>query len=347
MVVAGVVVALASLGRWVDLQAAQQRVVLVRVREATTNVPIANADVANAITGVHRLSDERGEARIPMTDTVGILVRVRQIGFTPVERRVLHRASGADTLDVTMSRNSVTLPATVARAPSSCAAPGDSATRELSLLALDQLRLAAEHYEEFTRAYPFRVYTHTRSVPVPRDGKRMKTQDSETKVDADAWGDPYEPGQVLHPGFHTFSVSILFVATLADSAFWNRHCLVARRVETLQGHRVLPLEFTPAPWHREADWAGTAWLDSATSALRRVDFRLTGLEEHAQPRRLEGYMTFSSPSPYIALPDSIVAGWWKQDPTDSGDWGLPNVVQLVHVTKVEYLKRAPPDSAKR
>ena len=321
--------------------AAVPRILLVHVRDASSGQPIANADVANAITGVHRLSDERGEARLPMADTGSIVVRVRQIGYSPSERRVLATAGIADTVTIALTRNAVTLPATVARAPSSCALAGDSSSRDLSLLALDQLRLAAEHYEDFKRAYPFRVFTHTRSVPVPRDRKRLKIQEGDAWVDADDWGDRYEPGGILHRGFGNFSVSILFLATLSDSAFWNRHCLVAKRVETLRDRRVVPLEFTPAPWHAEPDWAGIAWLDSATSALHRLDFHLANLGEDSQPRRLEGYMTFSSPAPYIALPDSIVAGWWKQAPTEAGDWGLPNVVQLVHVTKVEYLKGAP------
>lgn len=321
--------------------AAVPRILLVHVRDAASGRPIANADVATDYGGTHRLSDERGDARVSIADTGVTVLRARQIGYAPAERRVVASAGSTDTITIAMTRNSVILPASVARAPSSCALAGDSSSRDLSLLALDQLRLAAEHYDDFKRAYPFRVFTHTRSVPVPRGGRRLKIQEHDALVNADDWGDRYEPGGILHRGFGNFSVSILFLATLSDSAFWNRHCLVAKRIETLRGRRVVPLEFTPAPWHAEPDWAGIAWLDSATSALHRLDFHLANLGEDSQPRRLEGYMTFSSPAPYIALPDSIVAGWWKQAPTEAGDWGLPNVVQLVHVTKVEYLKGAP------
>jgi hypothetical protein len=156
------------------------------------------------------------------------------------------------------------------------------------------------------------------------------------------WGDPYEPGKVLHRERLGFSASLLFVHSLADSAFWDRHCLVARAVERREGQSWLRLDFAPARGLGTRDWAGSAWLDSATSVLRRIEFRLTGLADDDSPRRLEGYTTFSVPSPFITIPDSTVAYWWRSSPASELDWGKPDVLQVIHVTSIEYAGSRPP-----
>lgn len=70
--------------------------------------------------------------------------------------------------------------------------------------------------------------------------------------------------------------------------------------------------------------------------LRRIQFRLTGLPDNDTPRRLEGYTTFMSPSPYITIPDSTIAYWWRRGPSYSGEWHAPDIVQLIHVVDVRY-----------
>ncbi len=103
---------------------------------------------------------------------------------------------------------------------------------------------------------------------------------------------------------------------------------------------MIRLDFEPTPDVEYADWQGSAFIDSATSALVRIDFHLAGLTEFSRPRRLEGYTTFVSPSPYFVIPDSTVAGWWKAPPGNDG-WGIPDVVQSIHVTSIEYRKARP------
>ena len=122
------------------------------------------------------------------------------------------------------------------------------------------------------------------------------------------WGDRYTPGKVVNGiGSDEYFVPLLFVSALADSAFWDRHCFVARGVESRDGRRLIRLDFSPALDVRDPDWEGSAWLDSARSVLARVDFRLTNLRNAAGPQQFQGYTVFSTPTPYIAMPDSTVA----------------------------------------
>ena len=317
---------------------------VVRVVEALTGRPIQNAEVSLRDAGVRRLTDARGEARLTgaPADAPGPgaprLLRVRQIGFQFVERSLLLRAGApADTLVVELSRVAVNLPATESRAASTCGAPADSASGALSLLALEQLRLGAEQYDAFRRTYPFEADVIRRTLNLGKDGKVKRVREDLEHTAADAWGEPYKPGGVMRATPVGFSVVILFLSALAEPLFWEHHCLVATGVEQLHDRRVVPLKFTPAPTLTTPDWAGTAWLDSATSVIQRIEFRLVGLDATNTIRQLEGYMTFTTPSPYIAMPDSVVAGWWWRRSTGE----KPDVVELLRTDKVRYVNRRP------
>jgi hypothetical protein len=49
----------------------------------------------------------------------------------------------------------------------------------------------------------------------------------------------------------------------------------------------------------------------------------------------------------VARPDSIVAGYWYSAPENGAPWGTPDVVQLMRLLRVEYLKATPPDTVAR
>lgn len=42
------------------------------------------------------------------------------------------------------------------------------------------------------------------------------------------------------------------------------------------------------------------------------------------------------------MPDSSVAYWWRTGPRTEGEWGKPDVLQLIHVTAIEYTGATPP-----
>lgn len=128
--------------------------------------------------------------------------------------------------------------------------------------------------------------------------------------------------------------------------FWERHCFVAQGVEALGDARVVRLAFAPKPNIQETDWEGAALVDSASSILRRVEFRLTGLRPGDRPRRLEGYTTFMSPAPYFVVPDTTRAIWWRRDVPATGPWGMPDVIQHINVQAISFLKATPAEYKK-
>ena len=319
----------------------QGSTVLIAVSDSLSGQKIVNADITDLASGVHRSTDADGTARFSWPADGTLRIRVRQLGFAPASRELRRddRAASPITVAISLSRVRYVLPQVTTTDRTACATSTDSASAQLSAMALEQIKLGAERYEGFRKDYPFRARVVRRTATLDA-GKVTRMVDSKEEVNSDNWGDPYHPGKVIESTPFGFSIPILFLATLAEPEFWRNHCFVARGVENRNGSRVIRLDFEPALNIRSADWQGSALIDSATSILVRLDFRLAGLTDSSRPRRLEGYTTFVSPSPYFVVPDSTIAGWWRRRPAD-GNWGMPDVVQSLHVASIQYRKARP------
>jgi hypothetical protein len=317
----------------------QQSAVVVSIVDSLSGQRIANADIADLRSGARTRSSATGHARLIWPADGNLSIRVRQIGYVAATRD-LSRDMSADSVTIAMSKVLYLLPPVRTSEASACTAPADPASAQLSAMALEQIRHSAERYEAFRRDYPFRAIVKRRTATVGPDGKITRVETS-GEVRSESWGDKYRPGQVVRSTAFGFTVPLLFLGALAEPEFWRNHCFAANGVETHSGARLLRLDFEPARNVRSADWEGSAFIDSATSMLVRVDFRLTGVENDTRVRRLEGYTTFKSPSPFFVMPDSTVAGWWKRAPAN-GEWGSPDVAQSLHTTSVEYRKKRPP-----
>jgi hypothetical protein len=315
---------------------------LVVVVDAADQRPIPNAEVVELSSTTHRFTNDKGEVRIEWPGSGPLRLRVRQLGFRPIERTV---GAAEDTIRIALIRFAYQLPAVVSNAGRPCDPARDSLSASRTALALEQLRLGAEQYESFRRTYPFRLRLQRQTIQIGADTTRTSLTNIE-RTDSRTWGDNYEPGQIVRSDRRGhFSVAIFFVSTLADQDFWDRHCFSVVGFEGQPGRRALRLAFFPADSGHGAEWDGSALIDSATSILIRVEFRLAGLRPNEVPQRFEGYTTFASPSPFIAIPDSTVAMWWRRPPPDTSNWGLPEVVQLLRVMELNWLGRKPPARA--
>ena len=316
----------------------------VKVVDEESRLPLPNAELIEQASGQHRFTNERGDAALKWPEGGQVQLRVRQIGYQFVERSLTRAAdAAADTATVALHRVTYVLPQVFSN--TRCGSDTDPASKLLAASVLEQLRAGAERYREFRVAYPFHITQEKRTWTIGVGGKPQNLRRLNGEADSEEWGDPYVPGDVVQHDSHGFSAPILFISALADPVFWNRHCFVARGVQTLAGARVVRLEFTPNTDLRNADWEGAALVDSATSVLRRVEFRLTGLVPGDEPTRLEGYTMFASPSPLIAVPDSTVAVWWRRNVTN-GQWGSPDAVLTAVVRQLSYRKDVPPGARK-
>ncbi len=317
---------------------------LVHVVDSASRLPLPNAEVSSP--RLRRLTDADGNVRFTWPPGGAISIRVRQLGFRFADR-TLHRGTSPtateDTVVVALVPGAFALPQVVTEADKRCDVSQDAAGLAFSSSTMQLLRFGAEQYSTFKETYPFGVTLTRRTVRNPAIYGGPRVQEAKEIAESETYGDQYMPGQALLRTREGYYASVLFVSALADSAFWARHCFVARGVETRDGRRVIRLDFTPARGVREVEWAGSAWLDSAASVLRRVDFHLVNVRDPRAPKRYEGYTTFAVPSPYIAVPDSTVAWWWTDTtPTPADDKFTADVLQFLTTREFVYRKGEPP-----
>ncbi len=189
--------------------------------------------------------------------------------------------------------------------------------------------------------FEMQLTVEQRIAAVPADSEKPRIIANIEKFRSDNYEARYQPGEIIEYSRGTFHVPILFLSTLADSTFWENHCFLASGGQTYQGAPIVRLDFSPRSALITADYEGSAYLDSATSSLRRVDFHLANLTDRRGPKRLEGYVTFMSPSPYVVVPDTTVAIWWVRN-VRNGDWGKPDYVQRLSLQEVKYRGKKPP-----
>lgn len=323
--------------------AGQPSTVAVTVIDALGRYPLGNADVIDLASGLHRITDERGQVRLQWPNSGQLRLRVREVGYQPLERTLLRATASEDSTTFAMSKVAYVI--APVRATSHCATTDDSASLALSVAVLDQLKQGAEKYIEFRRLYPFEATVERRSALITDSGTAKRIIVDREKFRSENLDPKYRPGNVVQYKWDgSFLAPILFLSTLGDSVFWQNHCFVARGIEPYQGTRAIRIEFSPSPNVRGPDWSGSAVLDSATSFLLRLEFHLANLDTRKGLVRLDGYQTFRSPSPFVMMPDSVVAIWWLREKT-AGDpkWGLrPDFVQSLHIDSLKYRKGRPP-----
>jgi hypothetical protein len=323
--------------------AAQPAALLVRVLAAESGRALPNVEVLDLASTRPRFTDGPGEAKVPWPSDGRLRLRVRQIGFQFVERSVQrNELTTRDTLTILVERVAFALPRVFTHARTACEIDPDTLSRLLSAEVLAQLRAGAERYAGFVRAYPFRVVVDRRTATLGSDGKTTRVQMWSEDGPGDEWSAPYRPGDVVDRSQPGFSVPIHFVTTLADPRFWDHHCFAARGVETRDDRRLFRLEFAPAPSTRGVDWAGEAYVDSATSLLQRVDFRLSGWARPTYRAASRDIRCFGPRRLIIYVPDSTITMWWLRTPRDTSDWGTPQVVQLLRVRELRYRRALPP-----
>ena len=141
---------------------------IVRVIDAQSHAPIPNAQVTDVDVSVQRLTTSLGEARFAWGDRPVVHARVRQLGYRFAERTIRRGDGDTDTATFALDRIPFVLPPQRAEAIDNCGLRTDSATQELSLVALSRLRLAAEHFDEFRRTYPFTMRAERRTITFSR-----------------------------------------------------------------------------------------------------------------------------------------------------------------------------------
>ena len=324
----------------------QPSTVLVTVIDSSARYPLANADVIDMGTGQHRFTDESGRARLPWPGNGVLLLKVREVGYQPRQRTLRQSDESGATATFEMTRVAYVISPIKATSHCSNSTAADSGSLDLSVSTLDQLKQGAQKYDQFRRHYPFEAKVERRTAAIPEKGDLKRIAVSTEEFKSDSWESEYRPGDIIQYYRGDFTVPLLFLSTLGDSVFWEHHCFLASGMESYHGSRVVLLEFSPTTDVKGPDYSGTAFLDSANSNLVRVDFRLANPPGRFGPKKLEGYITFMSPSPFVVVPDTTGAIWWMRN-ADHGDWGKPDFAQVLRLQELNYRKEKPPGFEKK
>lgn len=310
--------------------------VLVVVRDAANGSVLPNVELVDTTTRqVHGRSDREGRIRASLARAPACY-RVRQIGYQPSG---LHPPEGrrivaGDTLTILMNRAAFALEELTVLSGSGCpgSSPGSGGT---AAWLLDQVQLAASTYEGFVEEWPFAVRIE-RKTSSRRPSGTYALREERERVESRRWREEYRPGQVVRSNRMGFSVPIFFVTLLGDQSFLENHCFRYDSLGTVDGAPFRILSFTPAPSLTKTDWAGRILLDPESGILRQIRFELVNLEGFRSLARFEGTTTFREVSPFVVIPDSTLAWWWRTEERARERNNLPDVVQQLKVTELKF-----------
>lgn len=255
-------------------------------------IPLAYSIVAVPALSKQRFTNDSGAFTLPDLPPGPAKLRIRHLGYSPVEVVVNVRAGGVDTIRVMLEHIVVQLSPMQVNADAECVEPGvPTAVGDSAFLTLfDQLRQNAEQYRLLTDTYPFRTLTERKLAHTLVNGDlRLDSVDTLVIDSRLRW--TYRPGDVLtrtgRTAYNsgTLMLNIPTIAQFADKPFLDNHCFYNGGSETLDGVVLLRIDFTAAVRIKDPDVSGSIYLDPKTFQIRRSVLRLSRI-----PKEVSGLL---------------------------------------------------------
>jgi hypothetical protein len=248
---------------------------LVTTKEG--GVPLAYSVVSAASLGRERFSNGEGVFALSGLPAGALQLRVRHLGYSPVDLNVTIRSGQTDTVRVSLAHIAVRLTAVDVRAYPECKNPGPPKASADPAFAtvFDQLKQNAEQYRLLTDTYPF-VYAAERTLWNTLVNGEAHTERVDTIVgNSIRW--EYKPGTIVkrNQPFAPLSMNIPTLVNFAEKSFLENHCFYNGGLETVDGVELLRVDFNPAAKIKEPDVDGSMYLDPTTFQIRRSVLHLS------------------------------------------------------------------------
>ena len=276
-------------------------------REASAPLPFAGVSIIGENT--QRLTNEQGRFQIPGIAQGTIHLRIRRVGYAPVDTDVVIQPSATTEIAIRLTHIAVRL-AAVQVTDEACTRPGAPSLADANLAAVfEQLTLNAEQFRLVSTQYPFtsvfdRYYGRLVESPGGRaDSLSAKFDTAEVFTRSDTvvirsdrpW--KYRPGEVVvSAGFSAlgvrYGVEIPTLAVFADPVFIRNHCFDDAGEVKLDGQMLRRIDFHASAKIRDPDLDGTIYLDPTTFVIRRSQISLSRPSEHAKSFASIGVETF-------------------------------------------------------
>lgn len=252
------------------------------VRDSATGLPVGYALVMVVGQEQRVFASESGRFILTGLGSGGLTLRVQQIGFRAVTLTLKvdpspESGGGAPGLEVRLSRRPVILPEIVVHGDvcTGTEALGSSAVEESII---DEALKNAERVQTLEKSYPYR-FSFAITKALLSSGRQVLRRWTDTVRYDTRTLVGYRRGKVLEGSRGPGQVANYFsTADLARTEFRKSHCFWYAGRDTAQGgapgHRI---EFAPIREIRDADWAGSVVIDSATMMVARSEARLVNL----------------------------------------------------------------------
>ncbi len=271
---------------------AAQGVIEGEVRDRLAGVALPFSGVSIVGGSADQLTNTDGHFRLGDVPAGLVRLRIRHVGFSPLDTQVVVRANDTTHITVRLARIPVTL-AAVRVTDEPCRNPGPPSATEPGLVAVfEQLQLNAEQFRLVMRRYPFNSLVERRysrlALEPPRASSRsstaMDTVEIITRIDSivvqNNRPQPYKPGEIIVAERTTpigvqYAMTIPNLAVFADPEFVNNHCFSDAGNVDVGAQTYRRIDFRAAERIHDPDVDGSMYLDPESFAIRRSDVSLS------------------------------------------------------------------------
>jgi len=315
------------------------------------SVPLGYSVVSVPALNRERFTNIEGKFALADLPAGSVQLRVRHLGYSPVDLSVVVHAGQADTIRVALTHIAVRLTTMQVRAYPECKNPGipKASSDPAFATVFDQLHQNAEQYRLLTETYPF-VYAVERTLSRVLVNGEAKTDGIDTLViGSNRW--TYKPGAVVIRATRARNASVMMniptLVNFADKSFLENHCFHNGGLETVEGTDLLRVDFVAASRIKEPDVDGSMYLDPVTFQIRRSVLRLTKIPAGlAGLVETEAVTVFGEVLPSIpVIADIASVNRFQANPNRPLTDASANERQ--RLLKVEFVKGIPGEDPKR
>ncbi|MEP6905076.1 MAG: carboxypeptidase regulatory-like domain-containing protein [Gemmatimonadales bacterium] len=252
-----------------------------KVVAEATGAPLPYSTVTIDQIGKERFTDETGTFVYFAVTPGKYKVRIRQLGYTPLDSTLQLSATSATPvfslvrIPSTLEDVNVSAPVRQCIVPEENGFVGDA---DLATV-LGEARKNAQRERLLRRTYPFEYkLAQSHDTYDTRDSTHNIVYDTITFRSDDIWN--YRKGKVISPDRNKIfgEVRVMRLPTLtdlADDRFLLAHCFKYSGVTDDEGVPTHRIDFAPLPEILAPDVEGSLFLDSASYLIKRAEFRLT------------------------------------------------------------------------
>jgi hypothetical protein len=316
-------------------------------------VPLAYSVVSAPSLSRERFSNVDGVFILPELPDGPIQLRVRHLGYSPMDLSVTVHAGRTDTVRVSLTHIAVRLTTMQVRAYPECKNPGVPKASADSAFAtvFDQLRQNAEQYRLLTDTYPF-VYSveRTMSRVLVNGDARLDATDT-LIISSNRW--TYKPGAVItrtrmgRARSASLMMNIPTLVNFADKAFLENHCFYNGGLENVDGVELLRVDFIASARIKDPDVDGSMYLDPVSFQIQRSVLRLSkipaGIAGLAETEAVTRFGEVLPSIPVIADISSVN----RFQTTGNNPLTEASANERQRLLKVQFVKGIPGDDPKK